>query len=352
MRVVHRAMREGKIKVRIDTLDDLWYLHGLIETGDHVYSVTFRRDEAQADMERAKRPEKHRVYMGIKVERMEFHEFSDRLRVLGTIVEGDESFSSHHTFNLTVGDELAIIKDEWRPYHLERLDEAVAASNVPNVIIVSMDDEGATIAELRAQGVRQVAFIESHATGKLFSEKQSERDDKAKEYFGQVLAKVTQLSSVAEGEPIDIVICGPGFTREGFARYLADKRSKVPMFTEGTAHAGMNGVNEVLKSGVTKVVERSKAAEQALLMDRLMVEISKDGAYAYGHQQVMAALEAGAVEILLVTEEVMRTELMDRLSVLARKCKARVTILPTADDAGGRLKGLGGVAALLRYKLG
>jgi protein pelota len=49
MRVLHQDRKTGEIKVQIDSLDDLWHLYNLIDKGDLVRAVTFRRDEVKAD---------------------------------------------------------------------------------------------------------------------------------------------------------------------------------------------------------------------------------------------------------------------------------------------------------------
>ena len=120
MRVLKRDLREGEIKLRLESMDDVWHLHNLVFPGELVRAVTFRREEGIADKIRPERMEKRRVYLGIRVEDVEFHAFSDRLRISGTIVEGEMDVGQHHTLNLTVGDDLAIVK-AWKPHELARI---------------------------------------------------------------------------------------------------------------------------------------------------------------------------------------------------------------------------------------
>ena len=84
MRVLHQDRFKGEIKVQIDAPDDLWHLYNIIQIGDILVMSTYRRDEsAKADKVRAERSEKKRMVLGVKVEKMEFHDFDIRLRVTG-----------------------------------------------------------------------------------------------------------------------------------------------------------------------------------------------------------------------------------------------------------------------------
>ena len=58
MRVIHKDMKHGKIKLVPETLDDLWHLNHLIEEGDLVTALTWRREKAEADKLRPERLEK------------------------------------------------------------------------------------------------------------------------------------------------------------------------------------------------------------------------------------------------------------------------------------------------------
>ncbi|HYS71628.1 MAG TPA: mRNA surveillance protein Pelota, partial [Thermoplasmata archaeon] len=76
MRVLKKDLKEGEIKLRLESLDDVWHLHNLVQPGDLIRAVTFRREEAVADKIRPERMEKRRLHLGIRVEEVEFHAFS------------------------------------------------------------------------------------------------------------------------------------------------------------------------------------------------------------------------------------------------------------------------------------
>ena len=101
MQILHQNVSEGQIKVQIDCLNDLWELFNIIREGDYIAGSTFRRVVVREGEAGERKP----MYLKIHVEKVEFHEFVNRVRVLGVIVEGPDDFVSigqYHTFNLEI----------------------------------------------------------------------------------------------------------------------------------------------------------------------------------------------------------------------------------------------------------
>ena len=343
MRVLKRDLKEGEIKLRLESLDDVWHLHNLVAPGDLVRAVTFRREEAKADKLRLERMEKRRVYLGIRVDDVEFHEFSDRLRIAGVIVEGEMDLGQHHTLNLTVGDDLAIVK-AWKPHELARIKEAVAATHKPLIACLAIDDEEAVLAHVLQYGVRESAVIKSGRQGKMFPGGRPKED-----YFAEVLAKL-RLSDLGDA----LLVLGPGFERENFAAYAREKAPEIAakMRVHGTSHGGLTGIAEALKGGSgAKVLEESRVGVETIAVERFLEEIAKGGKFAYG-PEVQALAEAGAVETLLITDLAVRTEAGERVMRAVDRARGKLVVVSTHHDAGKKLKSLGGVAAMLRYKPG
>ncbi|OGS47499.1 MAG: mRNA surveillance protein pelota [Euryarchaeota archaeon RBG_16_67_27] len=343
MRVLHRDPKTGEIKLRIENPDDLWHLHNLLVPGDAVRASTYRRQEGKADKIRPERMEKLRVTLTVRVDRVEFQAFSDRVRIAGVIVEGPQDVGQHHTLLLGVEDVLSIIK-VWKPHELRRIEEAVAAAQKPMVSLLALDDEEALLAQLRQYGVRELATVRAPGHGKMFPS-----GGGTAVYFEEILGT---LSLTPLGEAL--VILGPGFTRDEFAAYL---RSKAPdlaarLHVHGTSYAGMRGVHEALKAGVgAKVFEESRVAQETRLVDRLLEAIARGEPCAYGPAEVSRAIDAGAVEILLVAEAVVRDRGVEELMRRAEATRAAVVLVSRHHEAGQRLGSLGGVAALLRFAI-
>jgi protein pelota len=345
MRVVFKDLKHGEIKIIPENLDDIWHLHNIIDKGDLVRAVTFRTDEQKNDKIRSKKSEKKRMKLGIRVEEVKFHEFSDRLRIHGIIEEGPQELGSYHTLNIEAEnmDKLSIVKDRWKDYQLQRLDEAVKQRNQLILTFASLDDDNATIAVLRQSGIQWIADIDSKRPGKMYESKYSEH-----EYFGEI---ISVLRSNLEKNKI-LVIVGPGFTREHFIKYAKEKEPQLfeKCFVHGTGYSGMNGIYEAIKTGIIEqITKENRVVLETSFVEKLFEEIKKDGLAAYGEQEVKNALINGAVDRLLIIDILIRKKIGEELLNLAKENKSEFTIINTMHEAGKKMEGIGGVGALLRF---
>jgi protein pelota len=344
MRVLHQDRRTGEIKVQIDSLDDLWHLYNLIDKGDIVRSVTYRRDEVKSDKLRSERGEKKRMTLGIRVEKVEFHESEARLRILGVIEEGPQDIGSYHTLNLEEGDSITIVKVEWKEYQLARIMRAVEDAKSPRIVFTSVDYDEAVVAVMRQFGMQEVAHIYGPSQGKMFVQKEDS------DFYGEIIAKVKQ--EVAGGAPL--VILGPGFAKE---ELLAEGKTREPevfkrAFLYHTGQSGMAGIHELMKKGIgADVLKNSRVALETKLVEDVLTAISTDGLVAYGPEQVHLAVQSGAVETLLVLDTYIRKGEMEKEMSAVEKGKGVVVVVSSNHEAGHKLEAIGGVATILRFKV-
>lgn len=369
--------REGAIELVPESLDDLWHLKYIIENHDLVSAFTKRRVEGATDKIRPEAAEKKSVHLTIEVSGMEFHRFSNRLRVRGVIRSGTDA-GEYHTINVEIGSMVSITK-HWKPDQLERIEEARALSNRPRVTIITVESGEAEIGRVRQFGVDRVSQV-TKPSGK-------QGGDFTHEFFASAADALNK--SVAGGEDHSIIIAGPGFIKEDFMEYLRSASPDIAAraVLEDTVSTGMPGFIEVLRRGaVDRIVQESRIGRETEMMDALMREISTDGKCAYGTAEVMAALELGAIETLLIVDETLRnfreagagavqgaatgTGAGDEMRVgggeklgsksgidaddLMRRVEqmqGRVVVLSSEFEPGNRLDALGGMAALLRFKI-
>ena len=346
MRVLYRDPRGFKLKLRVDNPDDLWHLYNVIGKGDRVGALSARRTEIGADKLRQERGEKKKMWLEIEVAELEFAEFSDRLRVSGVIREGPQDLGSYHTLNLTMDDEVSISKEDWKDHQIDIIRQAVDATLTPMLTFVSIDDEEATLATLHHHGVKWVATVPSHVSGKDYPDKGSGKE----QFFGDVLATLAQVKK--DGP---VIVCGPGFTRDEFFKFGRERRPELVAgaHVEGTGQSGMTGIYEMMKRDiVSRLISETRVGQETAQVEALLAEIAKDGNCAYGLDEVDRALQQGAVIMLLVTDELMRKGKAERMFKLAKRTNARYMVISTAHEAGKRLAHLGGAGAILRYNLG
>ena len=346
MKVIFKDLKHGEIKLMPENLDDIWHLYNVVEEGDLVRAVTFRTDEQKDDKIRSKKAEKKRMKVGIRVSEVNFHEFTDRLRIHGTIEEGPQDLGSFHTLNIDADkmDKLSIIKEQWKDHQLQRIDEAVKLSKQAILTFVSLDDDNATIAVLRQSGVQWITDIDSKRSGKMYESKDTES-----EYFGEIIS-VVRTNKTRDST---LVIVGPGFTKEHFVKHGKEKEPQIfdKYIVHGTGDSGMNGVQEAIRTGIIKqVTKENRVVFETSLVEKLFEEIKKDGLATYGEKEVKNALMNGAVERLLIIDVLVRQKKGEELLRLAKQNNSEFTIINTIHEAGKKIEGIGGVGALLRFK--
>jgi protein pelota len=349
MRVVHKDLKHGKIKLAVETLDDLWHLQHLIELNDVVTAQTWRREQETEDKLRPERPEKRRVTLSIKVESVEFHPHANRLRLLGVIVEGPDT-GKHHSFSLELGSTLAIIK-EWKPDHFDRIREAVRASRRPRVLLLALDDSSAEFALVRQYGLDELGTVSHHRAGKRYA---VEREVDEKKFFHRLAEAMNDVIS-REGVRT-VIVAGPGFTKDAFLKFLREKFPDLPskVRLDDISSGGRAGLYEIVRRGLIERVSREdRVSCETLLVEQLMTEIARGGLAAYGKAEVEQALSVGAIDKLLAADELLRRDRasIDKILEQTRKTRGEVVVISTEHDAGKQLLSLGGVAALLRFKI-
>lgn len=329
----------GEIRLFPESMDDLWHLSHLVGPGDLVFATTLRTVDAPQDRIRPEKLEKKPVRLGIRVERVELHAFANRLRVSGMIEQGMDN-GAYHTLNIEPEYEISVIK-RWRPHELERIERAVKASIHELVHILSIEEGEAELFRMRQFGPEGVVTIT------MGSGKGGETDSRAA-FFARVADHLSDLKG-------PLVIAGPGFVKDDFSRYL---RSHLPSVAERTLtvetrRIGAGAVQEVIGLGILeKIHEDVQLGREVRAIDELLMRIAKELPAAYGRGEVGKALEYGAVEEVLVSDSLLRDEGIVHLLDRAELQNARVVVLSSVFDPGKRLEALGGVAALLRYRIG
>ena len=342
MRVNHFDRKLGEMKLTLETLEDLWHLERVLRSGDKVESRTMRSVKF-GDGKEEKKPV--RIILG--VETVEFAESANRLRVGGKILEGSpEEFiqmGRYHTFDLEPGSKIKIIKN-WKNYEVKRIEKAVEESKRPLIRIIVMDENDATTAILRGYGVSYGPEI--NCSG---SKREGNYEEKVRQYYGDVSLYIST-------HPERFIVAGPGFAKDGLKDFIKEKEPKLleRVSFENCSTSEKSGVNELLKRGVVaKVAGDAALEEEERLIEEFIMHLHKeDGRAAYGIEEVKTAVGAQAVEKLLVLDESLRKdEHVEEITENAEKARATLVFFSAKSDAGHKLKGFGGVAALLRFRI-
>ncbi len=343
MKILGHDQQENSLRLEPQCLEDLWYLHKILEKGDLVEGVSFRR--FKSDGEEGESGEKKKVHITVKAEQVEFAENASKLRVTGIITAGTpEEFvakGSHHTLDIEIHERVKLFKI-LSPHHWAILQEAKKRSQHVKATLVVMDEHEATLAELQLQGLRFTA--EMHFRGTKKDPKAFEEATKA--YFSEI-AKALEAKE-------KIIIAGPGFAKDNFKKYLEERHpalAKKATF-EYTSSAEKSGVFELLKRGVIeKAMGEQRLATQFGLIERLKASIGReDHLSVYGFKDVENATNAGAVKELLVFESFIKEPRVQKLMEKARLTGVEMYVFDTDSQPGQEIRAFG-LAALLRYAI-
>ncbi|MGA1792810.1 MAG: mRNA surveillance protein pelota [Thermoplasmatota archaeon] len=346
MRILERNDDRKQFKVRIDSLDDLWYLHQALSKGTIAGSYTYRKLEAKEDQIRADAQPRIRVYLRISVEGCEFHPFTDVLRVKGEVLEGPHEISGHHTFNVDVGTVLDLDLAEDDHEAVSMLEEAEKGELGTLALAVSIDDETADLFRLRDYGMERIGTVRAAGGGKWAG-----KGGGWEGYYRETADLVSQNI----GEEHILIVAGPGFFKESLAKVLREDgvvdHSRIHVLHSSSG--GAAGLREALTRGESlgSALKDLRFVRENELLEELMARIGRGKGAAYGSNEVRKALSMGAVEVLLISERLFREGTGRELMGAASETGARTMITSVSHELGEMLDRIGGAGALLRFEI-
>ncbi len=352
MKLLAKDLKRGVVKLVPESTDDLWLLATVLQPGDYVRARTLR--EVHFGDRGSGRSSRVPMVLTVRVENVEFQPFTTRLRVRGIVVEGPEKYGvlgKHHTISIDVGQEVTIAKPQgWSKAVLRRLEEAGRGSSA---LVVAVDYDEYAVGVVRGQGVKILASDSIRLPGK----DDPSREERLREAV-TVIAKTA--ATVAEREkPLVIVVAGPGRLKERVAEKLREYLPGARIEVDHVSMGGEAGVYEEIRRGVTRqVLKEAASIEAERIIEEFEKRLAKDSRLvAYTLDMVERAVEAGAVEELLLLDELLHSpdpEVRKRVDELLRhadETRARIHFVSLESPVGFKLKGLGGIVALLRYPL-
>ncbi len=360
MKILKRDLKEGCVTVSIETLDDLWHLYNIVMPGDQVTSRTIRRVRVGDDDSRKHESVRRPMNLVLRVDDVAFHSFSNRVRVKGAILSGPEdlvSIGSFHTFNIEIGTIITICKGHWPEYLLKRLGEAERSQARPVTLLITIDDSSCEVFLIADYGIQEAVTIRASVSRKRGDPR--EYDTTMTDFFADVLIAIrAQLEQRSIGL---IVIAGPGFVKERFRDYLvgASIKNLPNVIAEGTSTIGIPAAKEILYRGViSTAITELKIEQETRLMEELITHIAKgDGLGTYGEHEVETAAEYGAIAHLLITDIRLRQgddqqrRRLDELIHKTEQTHGTFHVVSVEHPAGDQLQSLGGIAALLRFRI-
>lgn len=284
---------------------------------------------------------------------------------------------------------------------LQPIKDMLVEKGVYGILVV--DRGQATIGLLKGKRIDIVKRIGSTVPGKHGRGGQSQRrferliEIAAHEYFKRVGDHASNIFMNTQ-DLRGVLIGGPGPTKDFFVNegYLNSEVQKKVIATVDTSYTDDFGVKEVVDNA-SETFKDMEITKEKNLVQRFLSEVVKESGLAvYGEKEVREMLRIGAVDMLLVSDEVESFRIsiscsncgyeekktakdigkaeeevrsracpqcserelgieefkstLDELAEIAESTSAKVEVISTETEEGQQLKAFGGIAAILRYR--
>jgi protein pelota len=346
MKIIHKELDKGIIKLKVDNADDLWHLSHIIENGDMLYGKTYRKEMKKNDKLRSEKLERVPVNLEIKTEKIEFSKDVMRLRVTGVITQGEEA-GSYHTFNIEDNSIITITKS-WRNHQLERIERAVKDTLTPKVLIVCIEEGDSDFGVIAQYGVDFPVSVSKSIAGK---HEVSSRDKDKREFFGETAAKIIEF--IDKYNLKNIIVAGPGFYKDEFMNYIKEFQPGISanIITENVSTGGRAGVYECIKRGMVEKAQKDlRVSLETNVVEALFQAILKNEG-VYGLRAIERALEYGAIDKILIVDKFLKNTEFEVITEKSRDQRATIYVISSEHDAGKKLEGIGGIGAILRFRI-
>lgn len=349
MRLIKSNLKNNEVVVGVTNAEDFWYLSHIIDTGDNVKARTFRKIKIGSADERAQSIVKKPVTLEIGVEKIEVTENS--LRLSGKIISDVEDIKkgSYHTITLEINSVATIKKKKWLNFQLSKIKES--AMNVPSVLIVALERDQASFALLKKYGFDYLADIHGEVSKKL------RKEDIKNTFYADV---ANQIIEYAKRYGIqNIIIASPAFWKDELVKEIKDKELLKKIILATCHSIGKTGIDEIInRDEVKNLLKQERMLKETMLVNELLREIARGELAAYGMKYVKEAAIAGAVKDLLISDEAVheykeqnKYNELDEIMSLVEGSGGSIHVISGEHDAGKKLNGLKGIAAILRYKM-
>lgn len=355
MKVLSHDQEKNSIIVIPTSPEDLLLLYDFVDKGDLVSGRTHRVIKFGEDQE-----EKEKVQIDVTIEIEEkFLDFQKGcLHVSGRIVEGPEDIEGikgkYQTISILINKEYKIQKKTEDAFKwtllFRRLEEKAR-----KLIVLAVDSGEATLAIIPEVGEIEVQTF--------FGESSDKRDIKAREHLLSSFLDELEKNVVRKLKSIEapIVVAGPGFLKEKLAERLKNYdeiRDKVVAIVSSTS-ASIAGINEVIKSEVIgQALGEFKAHKEARALEDVLKQLGDDPSLVlFDIEKIREFARKGAISLLLLVDNITSIlnsktySLLNETLIEVEGHGGTVILVNSKSEAGKKLRSLGGIVAMLRYKI-
>lgn len=286
-----------------------------------------------------------------------------------------------------------------KEFVLEPLQNMVVDDRVYGLIVA--DKSEAAIGYLQGNSIKTAYTLESNVPGKTRAGGQSAqrfarlRKEMLKSFLGEIAdkSKSAFLNKKRDDKLLGIIVGGPGFVKEKLVEddYLHQELQDSIVTVESLGHSGEGALKELVNKA-EESIQDSQVVKEKQLVNKFLDNLKEEnGKSEYGVEPVKNALDMGAVETVLISEDYevfhatykcengheeevfeekphiedkmecsecggdMKLEeishVVDALGEVAENMGSELEIISSDHEEGKRLLNMGGVAAILRYRI-
>ena len=239
---------------------------------------------------------------------------------------------------------------------LDPLEEMLEIKEVYGLVV--LDRREATIGLLIGKKIKTLQRFDSMVPGKTTKGGQSAarygriRDNMAKEFFKKI-AEETKKEFYPLGENLQgILVGGPGPGKEDWLKegqLITALRDKV-LGVKDIGYADEHGL-ELLVEGSRDILAEQDITREQEIMEKFFDMLGKQkDKTAYGVEEVEKALNYGAVEMLLLSKKLKKSEIK-KFEKQAKETNVKIEMVSMDTEEGVQFWNLGGVGGILRFKV-
>jgi peptide chain release factor subunit 1 len=286
-----------------------------------------------------------------------------------------------------------------KEFVLDPLRQMVVDDRVYGLIVA--DKNSAAIGYLQGNSVKTAFTLESNVPGKTRAGGQSAqrfarlRKQMLKSFLQEIAekAKSAFMDKARDGELLGIIVGGPGFVKDKLIDdgYIHQELEDEIVAVESLNYSGEEALEELV-SKAEDAIEDSQVVREKNIVNEFFTNLKEEnGKSEYGVEPVQKALKMGAVDTLLISEDVDMYEatyecpnghekqvfeeearisdsvecdecneemdleeisdLVDAFGDKAEEMSSELEIIGSGHEEGQRLLNMGGIAAILRYRI-
>jgi peptide chain release factor subunit 1 len=222
--------------------------------------------------------------------------------------------------------------------------------------LVAMDKREGNIAMLKGKSIIHLKTLNSAVPGKTKSGGQSAqrferlRDGAAVDFYKRIAEVMKEEFLDNQTELQGIIVGGPGFTKFDFVDggYINETLRRKIIAVKDISYTGEFGITELVERSADVLADEEVTKEKTIMREFFELLSKASNKVAYGYDDVIKYVQMGAVDTILVSEE-MEDDKVEVIEKEAELMGSKIEIISVETREGVQLKEMGKIVAILRY---